>query len=202
MGVGVRSSVKVNAIQGFGDRLLFSCKYIFELCFWQSRRGSIGYFHICEIGVGVGCTRYTFQRRKRNLHRSVHAELLAPSTFRGVIAAVPAILDWLQRFGDSPGRSMTRNPNNDRRNHRNCSSRNLLKTLISIVRVIKNAIARTVPVFLLLGKSEKIAFPHTPVLPARVVEFRSTSSMAAKSTAAVFAGANHRGAGAEVVTVV
>jgi hypothetical protein len=94
---------------------------------------------------------------------------------------------------------MTRNPHSDRRNHRN-RRRNLLK--IIIFRIIKHAIARTVSLFLLLSQSEQIAFPHTPVFPACVVEFRGTGFMAAKATAAIFAGANNRGAGAEVMAVV
>ena len=55
---------------------------------------------------------------------------------------------------------------------------------------------------LLLGKSEAVALPYTPVLPTCIVEFRSTSFVATKSLDAVFARADDRGAGAEVVAVV
>jgi hypothetical protein len=95
---------------------------------------------------------------------------------------------------------MTRESHSNRRNHRSCSRRNLLK--IIIFRIIKHAIARTVSLFLLLSKSKEVAFPHTPVLPTCIVEFRGTGFMAAEATCAVFAGANHRGAGAEVMAVV
>jgi hypothetical protein len=96
---------------------------------------------------------------------------------------------------------MARNSSNDGKNDRSCR-RNLLQIFILRVIAVEYAITSFVALFLLLGKSEKVAVPHTPVLPTCIVEFRGTGFMATKSSAAVFARADNRDAGAEVVAVV
>jgi hypothetical protein len=102
------------------------------------------------------------------LERCVDAELFAPAAFGGVVAAVPAVLDWTERFGIAPRGSVVRDTSSDGRNNR-CGGGDLLQLVFRVI--IKDAVARTVALSLLLGQSEKVAFPDAPVFPASIVEF-------------------------------
>ncbi|KAH0330867.1 hypothetical protein KCU71_g155, partial [Aureobasidium melanogenum] len=156
----------VNPIDGFGDHLLLFCSQnIAEVCFWKCCSGGswcIPHVYIYEI-----------------CRRCLDAELFAPAAFRGVVAAVPAVLDWTERFGIAPRGSVVRDTSSDGRNNR-CGGGDLLQLVFRVI--IKDAVARTVALSLLLGQS--------------------TRFVATKLFGAVFARANNRCASAEVMAIV